>query len=124
MSKAPRLTPFWYVPEGQEGEEVSFKLRPLTQPQMVDVEEHYVNGRSTDKANYIAGTLGIIEVKGIRHPETQQLVKLPDFSWLPRGWVRLCGMRLLAEDAGLDWDELMAGLVPAERSPEDDPEKN
>lgn len=131
MAKQPKLTPFWYTPEGQdEGEKVSFLLRPLTQPQMVEVEEHYVDGKQTAKAQYVAGRLGIIQVRGVTHPETGEPAVVPScFEWLSRSWVKLCGTRLIAEDAGLDWDEIMKSLEPGEPpagppKPEDDPEGN
>lgn len=121
----PKVTPFWYTPEGQnDGEQVSFKLRPLTQPQIVDVEEHYRDGRMTGKATYVAGTLGIVGVKGFRHPETGDPAVPPQcFDWLPRSWVRLCGTRLLANDQGIDWDAQMAELINGE-TPEEDPQGN
>lgn len=130
MAKLPRLTPFWYTPEGQEeGEQVSFLLRPLTQPQMIEVEEHYVNGKQTGKAQYVAGRLGIIQVKGYVHPQTGEQPVIPScFDWLPRSWVKLCGARLIAEDHGIDWDELMgplkSGEAPREHKQEEDPEGN
>jgi hypothetical protein len=124
-SNIPRLAPFWYTPEGQEetAEKISFHLRPLSQPQMVDIEEHYVGGRQTKKAQFIAGTMGVIGVKGIRNPETGARPIIPEcFDWIPRAWVRLAGMRLIAEDQGIDWDKLMEGLDPSEaEGPQDDP---
>lgn len=119
----PKLTPFWYTPEGQaDGEHVSFKLRPLTQPQMVEVEEYYDReGKITARATYMAGTLGIAGVKGVRHPDTDEPAIPPQcFEWLPRSWVRLCGSRLIAEDQGIDWDSWMSdvkGDSPDEETP-------
>lgn len=113
MAKLPKLTPFWYEPEGQddEGEKVRFLLRPLTQQQMVDVEEHYVDGRITGKAQYIAGKLGIVQVQGAYHPQTNQPAVPPScFEWLDRTLVKLCGLRLIIEDRGLDWDQIMKPL--------------
>lgn len=125
--RMPKLTPFWYTPEGQE--EVSFLLRPLTQPQMVEVEEHYRNGRATERAQYVAGTIGIIQVKGIHHPTTGQPAVVPAcFDWMDRRLVKLCGLRLIVEDLGLDWDQIMKPLADAPESkalqPQDTDEGN
>lgn len=130
MSQLTKLTPFWYEPEGQgEGEAISFHLRPLTQPQMVEVEEHYEDGKVTGKAEYVAGTLGIIAVKGLRHPETGVPAVPPMcFDWVPRGLVKACGRRLIVNDWGLDWDKIMKPLTegepPPDPKPHEDPEKN
>ena len=121
MSKS-QLTPFWYTPEGQDASAaVSFQLRPLTQPQMVDVEEHAEpnTDRISRKGQWIAGSIGIVSVKGAAHPETGEAAAMPEcLKWINRHLVRMCGLRLIANDAGLDWH----GVIRSE--PQDDPEKN
>ena len=63
---APKLTPYWFTPEDQEGESPArFKLRPLTQPQIVDVMDRFVGGKPTMGAWYAAGEISIIEVDNL-----------------------------------------------------------
>ena len=127
----PNLAPYWYKPEGTDG--LEFRLRPLSESQMIEVESLYGrDGRSNLKAEWTAGTMGIIGVRGSAsaNPANGQPAVPPAcFDWLPRHAVRLAGIRLILEEKGVVWSDIQKGLTgeeldDAEKPPEDDPEKN
>jgi len=128
MQLAPKLLPFWFTPEFQEGTApVKFRLRPLTQAEMIEVEELYGEHGWTRAAQFRAGMLSIIACENIVAADGKP-VRWPDGIEVPgtalRGLIAHCGMRIIVEMNGNDWSEII-GLVesradkqPAEASPE------
>ncbi len=75
MELVPKLTPYWYTLE--DDEEVRFRLAPMTQPQLAEVEGSFVNGQATTATFCKAAILTIRAVEGITDPETGQPAKWP-----------------------------------------------
>lgn len=128
MQLAPKLLPFWYEPEFQTGEPpfVRFKLRPLTQQEMIDVEELYTPARadvpslSTRAARFKAGMLAIIACDGIAD-EKGEPIRWPagineragrEVDAL-REMICMAGLRIIVEMNGEDWKKIVA---PADQS--------
>lgn len=118
-----KVTPFWFQPPDQA---IEFRLRPLTQPQMVEVEEHRgADGTISRKGQWVAGTLGIIGIRGATHPDTGNSAAVPEcFQWIDRNLIRMCGLRLIINDQGLDWEKALKGEHGQPDAPEADPAKN
>jgi hypothetical protein len=114
MQLAPKLTPFWYQPEYQEGTPVRFLLRPLTQQQMIDVESLYgPDGQWTRAAQFHAGMLAIQSCDGVLD-DKQEPIRWPigidrhgKDATLLRGLVCHAGMRIIAEMNGSDWGNIL-----------------
>ncbi len=75
MDLVPKLTPYWYTLENDP--EAQFRLSPLTQPQLAEVEGTFVNGMATTTTFCKAAIMTIVAVKGITDPETGQPAKWP-----------------------------------------------
>lgn len=106
MDLRPKLTPFWFTPDGQdENDAVEFKLRPLTEPQVMDLFATYgPEGRPTESTWYRAGEMGIVEVRNLtidgkpaRWPQHRNVI--------PYKWVSSCGVNLCIEAWGRDQKE-------------------
>lgn len=126
------LQPFWYEPEFQddEAEKIEFRLRPLTEADMVDVEELYIAGRPTQRAQYAAGCRAIIDVRGAYEANGDPAKSV---ARMPRHLVSLAGYRAIVAQEGGDWEDKvrrMRAFITGEslddepEEPHEDPVKN
>jgi hypothetical protein len=110
-----QLAPFTFTPPDQPGEpstHVSFRLKPLTEPQVVDLYAYYDDYKGLripmTRAFYQAGCMAIEGGGEIRNltidgkPANWLLHK--DF--IPHGLVHACGMRVLQDAHGRVGDDL------------------
>lgn len=115
MELMPKLTPFWYTPETQEQEgEVEFRLRPLTQAQLVELDEM----QGPDKpialvlkptTMYAAARMAVVGIRGVVDGEGNELKWTEDVAEaMPRHLMVQAGWRLLEQARGRDWDALVA----------------
>ncbi len=112
MEIVTNLAPFWHAPDGQEEEtKAEFKLRPLTQPQLVELFATYENGAPCGRTYYRAGEIGILDMRGItvngkpaRWPFHKDVIPYP--------LVYACGLKLFVDAYSLDTES------------EDSPSKN
>lgn len=136
MKLAPQLKPFWFVPSFQaEGDKVRFKLRPLTQSEMIEVESLYTvpdEPRSLPRwnisAQFHAAMLSIQECDGIVDENDAPVrwpfgIDRPDSQDL-RNLICQAGQRIIVEMNGGDWDLMVKGVPALPQQPaEDDPAK-
>lgn len=135
----PRLTPFWFTPPDQETDPGKFKLRPLSQPQVVDMFSHYdvlPNGDQVPggRTFYEAGRVGIVDLDGFTDPDTGKAVGWPSsLDRLPFKLIQDCGRKLLYDAWGVAADEpstesgelaLPEGMEPEAAAALKDPLKN
>lgn len=112
----PNIAPFWYKPDGQEGESqpAEFRIRPLTQPDLLDVESTYGDdGRPTSLSWLRACDLGVIEVRNLYDEQNRKALWPQCRPRVPRAWLLQLGAKVV-----------MATLGHVEDEPEGDPEKN
>lgn len=132
---APKLTPFWYEPEFQDiPDPVSVRLRPLTQADMIEIEELYEDGiYPTRRAYYRAGRLAITEVRGLFDDDGAPAKWPACADRVERHLVVMAGFRAITEQSGGDWAVIvremrarMEGEPVDEKAaePHEDPEKN
>lgn len=136
MQLAPKLTPFWHIPEFQNtSAPVRFKLRPLTQTEITEVEALYAPREaggppvSTPVAKLKAATLSIVAIDGITDEDGEPIRSLAGIDGRPgpaaedvRHMILECGLRIIFEMIGLDWkkavnDEAAKRQQPAESDP-------
>lgn len=129
MQLAPKLQPFWYAPEFQTDDPpVRFKLRPLTQQEMIDVEELYTEGRpgvpsrTTRAAQFKAGMLAIQAVENLAD-ESGEPIRWPygiDRKGVAaeelRTMIVQAGLRIIVEMNGGDWKRFVAAVDDAQKS--------
>lgn len=118
MQLAPKLQPFWFTPEFQDEEpHVRFRLKPLTQEQMIEVESLYEDGSWTRTAQFRAGMLSIVGCENIFDPEGRPVRWPHGIDDSPGAGLRLlichCGMRIIVEMNGGDWGEIMGQATKA-----------
>lgn len=112
MDLRPKLTPFWFTPGGQDEKDAAeFKLRPLTEPQVMELFATYADGRPSEQTWYRAGEMGIVELRNLtiegkpaRWPQHRAVI--------PHRWVSACGVHLCIEawGRGGEDDEGVEGL--------------
>lgn len=128
MQLAPKLLPFWYVPEFQADEPpVRFKLRPLTQQEMIDVEDLYTEARpgspprTTRASQFKAGMLAIQAVENVTD-ESGEPIRWPygidrkgraaeDL----RALIVQAGLRIIVEMNGGDWARFVEEVEEANK---------
>lgn len=136
MKLAPQLKPFWFVPSFQSnGDNIRFKLRPLTQSEMIEVESLYTVSADPRRpplwnhsAQFRAAMLSIQECDGIVDENDEPIrwpygIDRPDSQDL-RNLICQAGQRIIVEMNGGDWDLLVKAVpaVPAQPA-EADPAK-
>lgn len=129
MQLAPKLLPFWYEPEFQTGQPpfVRFKLRPLTQQEMIDVEELYTEARpgapsrTTRAAQFKAGMLAIVAVENVTD-EAGEPIRWPygidrhgQAAEALRTMVVQAGLRIIVEMSGGDWARFVKEVEDANK---------
>ena len=110
------LTPFWFTPAQDgvpEAEKVSFRLKPLTQPQIIELQTRTYERVSalismpTTESFYVAGCMAIEGGGDIRNltvdgkPARWVLHK----DLIPREWVVECGLKVFNDAHGDVTDE-------------------
>lgn len=128
MQLAPKLQPFWYVPEFQsEDPPVRFKLRPLTQAEMIEVEELYTEARpgvpplSTRAAQFKAAMLSITACEGITDEKGDPIrwplgVDRAHADDSLRMLICQAGLRIIVEMNGGDWKRFVQAVDEAQKS--------
>lgn len=108
------LTSFWYEPEFQGDEKVKFKLRPLTQRDMIEIDEFMdSNGGVTRRSQYEAGMRAITAASGFVDEEGNE-VKWPTCApFVDRNLIIACGFRSIIAQTGGDWDAIVAKIRKA-----------
>lgn len=82
METVPKLAPYWYPLEQDPA--VRFRLRPITQPQLAEVESLIVAGVLTPKALVEAAKLSIMSIEGMTNAEDGSVSVWPAcFPWIP-----------------------------------------
>lgn len=111
-SLMPKLAPFWYEPEFQDDgdDPVAFQLKPLTQGEMVEIEDFYDEGRITRRAMYEAGRRAIIGYRGIADENGQSPPWRDIAERVHRHLIVVAGWRAITEATGGDWDLVMGQL--------------
>lgn len=126
-----KLTPFWYEPEFQEGDKVKFRLRPLTQRDMIELDEFADEaGNLPRRAQYEAGVKAITAVQGFTDEDGNELSWSACSDLIDRYLITQCGFRAIVAQNGGDWDAIASrirdfvnGVNPAPASA-DGQEKN
>lgn len=139
MQLAPKLQPFWHTPGSQtDTSPVRFKLRPLTQAEITEVEGLYAPREpggppmTTPIAKHKAATLSIIACDGITDEKGEPIKSLVGIDGRAgaqaedlRHMILECGLRIIFEMIGLDWkkvtstgDEAAKPQQPAETDSE------
>lgn len=101
------LAPFWYTPKEAEGDEpVRFRLKPLTQPQVVEVLGS-IRGKATASDWYRAGEMGL---NGAGQIEGLTINGKPaswprDRDLIPYEYIVACGAHLFTEAMAADSEE-------------------
>lgn len=93
----PKLAPYEFTPDGQGDDPISFRLKPLTEPQVVDLYSTFDNGQATNATWYRAGLMGIVEVLNctIELEGKERKAKWPrDRDLIPYALVSACGVDL------------------------------
>lgn len=100
----PKLTPWNYTPEALENEETPpvFRLRPLTQGQIVELQETYKDGAPTPATWYKAGEMSILTVDNLVEADGRP-AKWPTCKpRTPASWVAECGAEAWLRSQGFD----------------------
>lgn len=128
MQLAPKLGPFWYEPEFQSGSPpfVRLKLRPLTQQEMIEVEQLYVAARpgmpplSTRAAQFKAAMLSIVACEHIKD-EKDEPIRWPSgidrhgaAAEDLRTMIVQAGLRIIVEMSGGDWRKFVSAVTEPE----------
>lgn len=102
MDIKPAISPFWFTPPDQD--EVRFKLKPLTQPQIAELWRTFVDSAPTMESFYKAGELalnGAGEIEGLtidgkpaRWPKDRNVI--------PYLLIVKCGVEILTQTSSLD----------------------
>lgn len=97
----PKLAPFWYEPEFQpEGEEkISFLLKPLTQADMIEVDEH----ENPNRARYVAGRMAIMRIRGLADDDGNEVRWAEVADRFERSLVVQAGFRAICAAGQIDW---------------------
>ena len=130
-----KLTPFWYEPEfHQDADKVKFHLRPLTQRDMVEIDEYCErNGDLTGRAQYEAGLKAIIAVRGLTDEDGNEARWPACAPFVDRHHISQAGARAVIEQTGGNWAAIVQKMrqtlgleVASEAAPDPagDPEKN
>ncbi len=97
------LTPYWYTPKTDNDDGVKFKLKPLTQPQLMELSDsHDDKGIPTNGTFYLAGCMAI---EGGREIDGLTVDGKPA-SWMihkdlvPNVWVLECGVDVYVKSVG------------------------
>jgi hypothetical protein len=125
MKLPAKLSPFWYAPEfgNDEAHPVRFKLRPLTQEQIIEVEDMFTpsadgTGRASwnRRAQFRAAMISIAAVDGLEDANGEPL-RWPfgidvqgEVGQQLRDLICIAGMRIITEAQGNDWAALIAGI--------------
>lgn len=105
----PKLTPFWYTPEGQDEDPAEFKLRPLTQPQIVELFETFRDNHPTGVTWYRAGEMAIVDIRNLSDSEGRAVSWPKHKAHIPYSWISSCGAKIYVESMGLT-DESDEGI--------------
>lgn len=106
-----KLTPFWYEPEFQGDDKVKFRLRPLTQRDMIEIDDFGGDlGALTRRAQYEAGMKAITAVQGFVDEDGKDLMWPGCAPLVDRELVTQCGFRAIVAQSGGNWDEMVAKI--------------
>ncbi len=82
MDTVPKLAPYWYPLEQDPA--VRFRLRPITQPQLAEIESMIVDGVLVPKALVEAAKLSIMTIEGMTNVEDGSVSVWPMcYPWIP-----------------------------------------
>jgi len=139
MQLSPKLQPFWHTPIQAGSPPVRFKLRPLTQAEITEVESLYAPREpggppmSTPIAKLKAATLAIVACDGITDENGDPIKSLAaidgragDLAEQLRHMIMEAGLRIIFEMIGLDWTKAMSSSDEAakpQQPAESDPAK-
>jgi hypothetical protein len=111
-----KLTPWWFTPKAENPDNATFRLRPLTTPQKMDLLDTYRDDGNgillpTHRSYMTAVRFGVIETRDWTDPRTTKPARVPScFDSMPPSWVIECAT------------ELMIAAMPDEAAPSDQPE--
>lgn len=120
-----KLTPFWYEPEFQGADKARFRLRPLTERDMIELQEFCgENGSLTARAQYEAGIKAITAAEGFKDEDGAEL-RWPNCApYVDRNLITQAGFRAIIAQTGGDWSDTIAriraeidGAPPAPATP-------
>lgn len=108
MDITPQIAPFWFTPDDQRGEgKIRFYLKPLTQPQIVELYGTFKEQTPTSQTWYRAGEMGLNggrEIEGLtidgrraRWPQDKDVI--------PNTLVIACGVELCMQAWSVDGGE-------------------
>jgi hypothetical protein len=101
----PKLAPWNFTPTTGDADPPIFRLRPLTQPQIIELEESYKDGRPTAGTWYKAGQMAIASVSNLLDEKGEE-AKWPHCqNRVPRAWVAEAGAEAWLKSNGFDVDE-------------------
>lgn len=101
----PQIAPFWFTPENQEGDDkIRFKLKPLTQPQLVELFDTFNGTQPTTRTWYRAGEMGLNGGQAIENLTIggRQAQWPRDKDVIPHALVVACGVELCMQAWALD----------------------
>ncbi len=82
MDTVPKLAPYWYPLENDPA--VRFRLRPITQPQLAEVESMIVDGVLVPSALVKAAKLSIMSIEGMTNAGDGSVAVWPIcYPWIP-----------------------------------------
>ncbi len=88
------LAPYWHTPETKNDDGVRFKLKPLTNPQLMELLNTYENGQPTNGTFYQAGCMAIDggrEIEGLT-VDGKPAIWSVHKDVIPYVWVLECGV--------------------------------
>lgn len=102
------LAPYWYTPENQpdEDDKIRFRLKPLTQPQVVEIVGS-IEGKASAQDWYRAGEMGL---NGGREIEGLTINGKPatwprDRDSIPYEYIVACGAHLFTQAMSADSED-------------------
>jgi hypothetical protein len=97
-----RLTPYWFQPVYENDGGVRFKLRPLTQPQISELEATFEESKPTNGTFYLAGSMAIEGGRDIENLtiDGKKAIWGMHKDLIPYTWVVECGIDVFVNAYG------------------------